>query len=193
VTVIFGGFSEAFDRLWQAHFLTTVGLPDLGALAPVVWFGIIEAVALLLGIGAAEGVRRLDLESPPVAVRLLAGLDAVLLAGVVLFALAGSFPLAVATYWLAATARGLVSPVYTAWINRGIDPRVRATVFSLSGQADALGQSTLGPAIGGVGSLFGLRAALTMAGLALAPAVVLYGRALGRSGRRGATDTAASD
>lgn len=174
---IFGGFSEGFDRLWEAHFLTTIGLPDLGALEPVVWFGIIEAVALLLGVGAAEVVRRLDLESPPVAVRLLCGLEAVLLVGVVVVALAGSFAVAVAAYWLAATARGLVSPVYTAWINRGIEPRVRATVLSLSGQADALGQFTVGPLLGGIGSLFGLRAALTAAGLALVPAVALYGRA----------------
>lgn len=141
MAAIFGGFSEGFDRLWEAHLLVEIGLPGLGALDPVVWFGIIEAGAALLGIGAAEVLRRWgDAERPAAAVRLLCGLQATLLAAVVLFALAGGFALAVAAYWLAAVARGLVSPVSTAWINRGS----------------------------------------TAAGLTLAPAVLLYGRAAGR-------------
>lgn len=181
VAAIFGGFGEGFDRLWEAHFLLEIGLPGLGALDPVVWFGVIEAGAALLGIGAAEVLRRRGgIERPATAVRLLRGLQATLMAAVVLFALAGGFALAVGAYWLATVARGLVSPLYTAWINRGVEPRVRATVLSLSGQADALGQFTVGPGIGAVGSLFGLRAALTVAGLALAPPVLLYGRAVGR-------------
>jgi DHA3 family tetracycline resistance protein-like MFS transporter len=36
VAAIFGGFSEGIDRLWEAHFLLEIGLPDLGALDPVV-------------------------------------------------------------------------------------------------------------------------------------------------------------
>ena len=184
VAAVFGGFSEGMDRLWEAHFLTVIGLPGLGSLDPVVWFGIIEAGAMLLGIGAAEVLRRrVDLEQPDSAVRTLFGLEAVLMGAVILFALAGSFALAVAAFWLASVTRGLVGPVYTAWINRGVDPQARATVISMSGQADALGQFTVGPLIGALGSAYGLRAALTAAGLALAPAVALYGRAMGRTGR----------
>ena len=185
VAAIFGGFSEGFDRLWQAHFLTVIGLPDFGTLQPIVWFGVVEAGAMLLGIGAAELLRRrLDVERPATAVRVLLWLETGLLAGVVAFALAGSFALALGAYWVTAVARGLVGPVYTAWINRGVEPQVRATVLSMSAQADALGQFTVGPAIGAVGSLFGLRAALTAAGFALGPAVLLYGRAIGRLRRR---------
>jgi MFS transporter, DHA3 family, tetracycline resistance protein len=181
VAVIFGGFSEGFDRLWEAHFLGPIGLPGLGALEPVVWFGIIEAGAMLLGIGAAELFRRrVDLERPATSIRALFGLEAALMAAVIVFALAGSFAVAVAAYWGAAVTRSLVSPVYTTWINRGVDPQARATVLSMSGQADALGQFTVGPGLGAIGSAFGLRAALTVAGLALAPALALYGRALGK-------------
>ena len=192
VAAIFGGYSEGFDRLWQAHFLTVIGLPRLGVLEPVVWFGIIEAGAMLLGIGAAEAMRRrLDVERPERAVRALFGLEAVLMAGVVMFALAGSFGVAVAAFWLAAVARSLVGPLYTAWINRGVDPQVRATVLSMSGQADALGQFSVGPALGALGSAYGLRVALTAAGLALAPAVALYGRAIGRMAPRASPETEA--
>jgi DHA3 family tetracycline resistance protein-like MFS transporter len=183
VAVIFGGFSEGFDRLWEAHFLTVIGLPALGTLSPIVWFGVIEAVALLLGIGGAEALRRLNVERPATAVRVLFVLEAALLAGVVLFALAGGFAAAVVAYWLASVTRSLVGPVYTAWINRGLDPRARATILSMSSQADALGQFTVGPALGALGSVFGLRVALTVAGLALTPALALYGRAIGKTDR----------
>jgi DHA3 family tetracycline resistance protein-like MFS transporter len=189
VAAIFGGFTEGFDRLWEAHFLTVIGLPGLGALEPVVWFGIIEASAMLLGIGAAEVLRRrADLEQPVNAVRVLFGLEAALMAAVVVFALAGGFALAVAAYLVASMARSLVYPVYTAWINRGLDPQARATILSMSGQADALGQFTVGPALGALGSGFGLRVALTAAGLALMPAVLLYARAMGKV--RGASEAA---
>ncbi len=180
VSAIFGGYTEGFDRFWQAHFLTDIGLPPLGALAPIVWFGVIEAGALLLGIGAAEVLRRRDVERPETAVRLLFALESLLLVGTVLFALAGSFALAVGAYWLTATTCSLVPPLYTAWLNRGLEPQVRATVLSMSGQADALGQFTVGPVLGILGNLYGLRAALAAAGASLTPAVLLYARAIGR-------------
>lgn len=158
VAAVFGGFSEGFDRLWHAHFLTSIGLPRLDRLEPVVWFGVIDAGALVLGITAAEGLRRrVDTARPGAAVRALVGLEAVLMASVVAFALVDRFALAVAAFWVASVTRSLVAPVYTAWINRGADPRLRATVLSMSGQADALGQFTVGPALGGLGSLFDLR------------------------------------
>ena len=34
-----GASAEAFDRLKEAHFLRDVGLPAIGHLDPVVWFG----------------------------------------------------------------------------------------------------------------------------------------------------------
>ncbi len=183
VAAIYGGHTEGFDRLWQAHFLGPIGLPDLGGLDPIVWFGVAEASATLLGVGAAEVLRRrLDPTQPAAAVRALFGLEVTMMAAVATFALAGGFGLALVAFLVASTARGLVTPVYTAWINRGVEPRVRATVLSLSAQADALGQFTVGPGLGAIGSLFGLRAALTAAGLALTPAVLLYGRARTRSG-----------
>jgi hypothetical protein len=78
-------------------------------------------------------------------------------------------------------ARALYWPIAGAWLNRQIDSRVRATVISAQSQADALGQLGGGPAIGAVGTLFGLRAAITAAGFLLTPALLLYGRAIRRS------------
>ena len=71
-----------------------------------------------------------------------------------------------------------------ARLNEGTDPRVRATVISMGGQADALGQVAGGPVVGAVGALGGLRAALVGAGLILTPAFLLYAKAACRGGTK---------
>src|SRR6266511_2228181 len=44
-----GMSSEALDRLWEAHFIRDVGLPRVGSLDPVVWFGGFGAASLVVG------------------------------------------------------------------------------------------------------------------------------------------------
>jgi hypothetical protein len=178
VAAFSGMSSEGFDRLWEAHLLQDVGLPRLGGLDPVVWFGVINAGALVLGYLAAEVIgRRLDVGSVAVASRALFILDALTIAGVLAFALAGSFGLALVAFWLAGIARRLGEPMYLAWLNQGLQPGVKATVISIGSQSNALGQVAGGPVVGAVGTLAGIRAALT-----LSPALLLYARAIRRGG-----------
>ena len=62
VGVFYGLYSEAWDRLWQVHLITSVGLPKLGALPAVVWLSAIMVAEMLVGIAAGEALRRrLDL------------------------------------------------------------------------------------------------------------------------------------
>ena len=49
-----GMWSEGYDRLWQAHFIRDIGLPSLGGLDPVVWFGVFGAGTILLSIAVAH-------------------------------------------------------------------------------------------------------------------------------------------
>jgi hypothetical protein len=53
-------------------------------------------------------------------------------------------------------------------------------VISITGQADAIGQTAGGPALGAVGNVWGIRAALVSGALLLAPALALYARAIQR-------------
>ena len=46
--------SEAFDRLWEAHFLLDVGMPAFAGLDPILWFGVLNAGALLLALVIAQ-------------------------------------------------------------------------------------------------------------------------------------------
>ena len=69
------------------------------------------------------------------------------------------------------------------WLNQQItDSSVRATVISITGQADAIGQAAGGPALGAIGNVWGIRAALVAGAPVLAPALGLYGRALRHGG-----------
>ena len=91
-----GMWSESYDRLWQAHLVDDVGLPPLGGLDPVVWFGILGVVGTLLSIVVAVPVgRRLERSSVPTVARALTWLYASLAASSFVFAFAGSLWLAI--------------------------------------------------------------------------------------------------
>jgi DHA3 family tetracycline resistance protein-like MFS transporter len=179
VAVFTGMSEEGFDRLYAKHFLDGLGLPSLGALEPVVWFGIISAVSLILGYVAAEVVgRRLNVGDAAVVARLLLVLNGLTIAGMLVFALAGSFALALAAFWAASLTRTLAEPLYLTWLNEGLEPGVRATVISMGSQAGALGEASAGPVIGAIGNLAGVRVALAVAAIILSPALLLYARAI---------------
>jgi len=69
-----------------------------------------------------------------------------------------------------------MEPLYNAWVNQRLDSDTRATVISMFGQVDAIGQVASGP-IAGLISLWSIRAAITGASLLLIPALPLITRA----------------
>jgi DHA3 family tetracycline resistance protein-like MFS transporter len=86
-----GASSEGFDRLFEAHFLRHIGLPALGGLDSVVWFGIFRVGSIALGLVASFYlVRRLERGGSQALGRALAGATAVTLAGLVAFGLAAA-------------------------------------------------------------------------------------------------------
>ncbi len=182
IALFYGLYSEGFDRLWTAHLLTSFTLPALGSLKPVVWFGIIRGGVMLLSIAAAEIVRRrFDTNNNLALARLLLVMSVLQIGSVITFGLAGSFALALATYWSYSILRSMSDPLYTSWLTQNTNPAVRATIISLSGQIDAIGQIVGGPAVGAIGTLLSIRAALVVAGSLLSPVVLLFARAIHQS------------
>jgi DHA3 family tetracycline resistance protein-like MFS transporter len=97
---------------------------------------------------------------------------------VIAFGLAGSFAVALAAYWLVGVARTTMGPLERTWITQNTAPELRATLISMSGQMDAIGQVAGGPVVGVIGTLRSLRAALVTTGVFLFPAALLYTRTL---------------
>jgi len=182
ITFFFGASTEALDRLTEAQFIRSVGLP--GDLEPVVWFGIISVIGLVSGfVVATVLLRRIKPAQPVRTVEILIVTDAVLAAALLVFAFAGNFWVALVAYLVARRARGLRAPFFSAWLNQNTESRVRATVNSVVGQADAIGQVGGGPMIGALGVVASLRAALASSAVLLLPALALYAHALRRGGR----------
>jgi DHA3 family tetracycline resistance protein-like MFS transporter len=182
ITVVLGLSSEGVDRLYQVHFLRDIGLPRFAGFSPVLWFGLISAGASLIGIATTWVVRRrLDLENHVHVTRFLFAFTALRTLALAGFALAANLYVAIGLIWVASVMRQAFSPVQRAWLNRSLDPTNRATLFSVDGQADALGQIVGGPIIGVVASGISIRAALVGSAALLAFALPLFARALGQA------------
>jgi len=181
-----GASTEGFDRLADFHLLKDIGLPAIGNLDRIVWFGLIDGVALILGIVAlATFKRRSHLNGHAHVARILRVIDLVLVAAVVGFGLAGAFWLALLTMWVVAAMRDVREPIFDAWVNQGLDPSTRATINSMGAQSDAIGQAAGGPALGVIGNA-SVPAALVVSGVLRLPALLLYARAI----KRGTVGTA---
>ena len=179
--------SEGWDRLQQAHFLQDLTFPSYAT--PVVWFGAMSVGAMLASIAATQVVHRyVDVLRPARVGWLLLLAQAGSVAGVVGFALAGEFWLALAAFLLVGVLRTVVHPLWATWMVAHSEQRTRATVFSMAGQVDAAGQILGGPPVGLVGERMTIRLALVATGLLAIPAIGLYGRALALV-RRGDTPT----
>jgi DHA3 family tetracycline resistance protein-like MFS transporter len=175
-----GASTEGFDRLADYHLLKDIGLPAIGNLNRVVWFGILDGVALLLGLGALTLVkRRTHLNGNAHVARILRWLDVLMIVCVVVFGLSGAFWLAVLAMWFVGALRSVREPVFSAWINQGLDPKSRATINSMGSQSDAVGQAAGGPVLGLIGNA-SVPLALVVSGLFQLPSLLLYARAIKR-------------
>lgn len=184
IFVLVGAFQEGFDRLWEAHLLLDVGLPPIGGLGDVVWFGILGAATLVLAFAVAVPmVSRVERLQAARLARLLLVLHAALMVCALAFALAGSLWAALVAYLATAVIRDLTSAPFSTWLNEAVtDSSVRATVLSITSVAGSLGEWTGGPMLGLVGNRAGVRAALSVGALLLAPTLLLLGRAVRHHG-----------
>jgi hypothetical protein len=157
-----GASSEGFDRLWEAHLLTSFSFPEVGSLQPVVWFGVLNAVGAVLGIAAIQSVVRLDVNDDRRVARLLV-LQGGWVISVLVFGLSSSFVVAALAFWCKRIVDSMSEPLFNTWQTRVIPSEIRATVLSALGQGDALGQVLGGPIVGAIGTVMSIRAAMVAA------------------------------
>ena len=184
IGILAGAASEGLDRLWEAHLLTNFSFPTLGALKPVVWFGIINAATIIGGLLATEILRRrVDTvsRSPQLTAWSLLGLETLSVVTIIAFGVANNFMWALGALLAKSVAGSLAGPLHSAWLVQNINPKVRATVLSMSSLTDAFGQTTGGPVIGVVGTTFSLRTAMVVTGGVLSLTLPLYAQVVRRN------------
>ncbi len=178
IAVVFGAASEGFDRLRGLYLVENISFPEIvsGEDANLaLWFGIIDAVILLIGLVAVEFIRRrVDTDSHGTVAKTLLVIDGGVALMALLFGLSGQFGFALAFLWAYLLLRQLHSPLTTTWINQNLKPQVRATVMSMHAQADAFGQMTVGLLFGVIGLAISVRAGIIAVSFVLLPVLLLY-------------------
>lgn len=174
VVFFFGLFSEAWDRLWQVHLLESFDPGIFAAITPVAFVAGLNLTQLGISVTGAEYLRRrLDTTNIPRLTGTILALTAVMVAGLLMFGIAPHLWVALAAFFAFTVSRQLIGPLLNTWTNGQItNPSVRATVISMSGQMDAIGQTLGGPPVGAIGT-YSLRAAFIASATLLSPALLL--------------------
>lgn len=173
--LIFGIFSEGFDRLWTPFIIDSFDFPTIWNLKPVIWFGILAMVANVLATVAVQYAEKItDTNDHKSTVKSLLIINGMLTVAVIFFGLAGNFTVAIVGYWLVSIFREARGPIYDAWTNQNLKPQIRATVFSMCSQANAVGQIAGGPILGLIATYISLRWSIVLAGVVLIPSLGLY-------------------
>ncbi len=178
IGLLYGLYSEGFDRLWVKHIIDTFDIPVIFGQTQVAFFGLLRMGSMILAIFATRFVeKRLDTGSPLAIGRATLGITFGISAGLIGFALSPIFAVTIVIYWIISVLRNVMSPLYNAWVNQKLDSSTRATVLSMSSQVDAIGQVAGGPGVGLIARFISVVAAITTSGLMLMPALFLIGKA----------------
>jgi DHA3 family tetracycline resistance protein-like MFS transporter len=177
VGLMYGLNSEGWDRLWVKHLTDTFGIPRLWGWNEVAFLGILRASGMLLALFFTRLLeKRLDSNHAASVAQSLFWLTSLFALAIFTFTFAPSLAVAVMAVLVVSVTRNLIAPLYNAWVNQKLNPETRATVLSMSGQVDAIGQIASGP-LAGLVSLWSVQAAIAFAGLLLLPALPLIRRA----------------
>jgi len=194
IGLFYGLYSEGFDRLWVKLLLDKFSLPILFGNNEVAFFSALRIVGTLLTIFAIYfAEKRVDTGSPLAIGRSMLGVTAGISLAMIGFALAPYLLLALALYLVIDVLRDISYPLQTAWINQKLDSQVRATVHSMFGQVDAVGQVAGGPGVGLIANLVSVVAAISTSGLLLTPALFMIGRANALSREQAEAEFEAAD
>lgn len=178
VGLFYGIYSEGFDRLWVKHLLDQFSLPILFGNNQVAFFAVLRAAGALLTIFAVHVVeKRVDSTNPIAIGRAMFVVTALISVAMLGFALSPLLFLSLALYLVLDALRDVRIPLQTAWVNQKLDSKVRATVHSMFGQVDAIGQMLGGPVVAMIAVFGSTLASLVTSSLLLTPALFFVSRA----------------
>ncbi|EWT02647.1 hypothetical protein N865_04250 [Intrasporangium oryzae NRRL B-24470] len=174
VSLLVGLASEAFDRLWRVRILEDFEMPEVfggdEAIAFTVFALVGTSISLLASLASGRWLpRRFVDEVPGLPVAASALLQVLAVVGVAVLA---NLWLALGAVWLRGAAMAFSGPIESTWLNRNLDSRTRATVLSMNGQANAIGQFVGGPPLGALATRTTIPVSLLVSALVQLPSVV---------------------
>ncbi|MEO7448435.1 MAG: MFS transporter [Humibacillus sp.] len=195
VSLLVGLASEVFDRLWRVRVLESFAMPSAfggdEAIAFTVFALVGTVVSLIASLASGRWLPRHVVDTHPgLPVALAATVQVVAVAGV---ALLGNLWLVLACLWLRNAAMAFSAPIESTWVNRNLDGSTRATVLSMNGQANAIGQVVGGPPLGALATRTSIPVALVVAAVVQAPSVIAFLRVRGASSTDAIPATVSSD
>ena len=182
IGLFYGLYSEGFDRLGVKLLLDNFQLPILFGSNHVAFFVTLEVIGTFVYMFVIRFVeKRLDTSSPSAIGRSMFLVTGMITVALLVFAFSPILALAVISMMAVNILRGVSGPLQATWINQKLDSKVRATIHSMFGQVDAIGQITSGPAVGMIANALSVKLAVAISGLLLSPALFFVRRANSQS------------
>jgi len=189
VGLFFGLYSEGFDRLWVKHLLDTFDIPIFFGENQLAFFAALRVTGTILTIFAVRFVeKRVDSSNSLAIGRAMMIATGLIIISMIGFAVSPVLYLTLGLYLVIDVLRDVRSPLHTAWVNQKLDSNTRATIHSMAGQVDAIGQVGGGPSVALVARSLSVVAAITTSALLLGPAMLLINRANSQSGSEPVTE-----
>jgi len=124
-------------------------LPVLFGNNQLAFFGVLEFAGILLSIALTRQVEKAFRYPPAAACRALdVAVTATIAVSIAAFGWSPFLGWHSGLYLVVYSLRELTDPLMVAWMNQRLDPDVRATILSMTGQAEAVGQVTGSMVIG---------------------------------------------
>lgn len=175
---LFYGMTAGFDRLWVWHLVDKFNLPVLFGNNDLALFGILEFAGILLSITLTHQIEARCISLPPQQIgHLMLAITTAIAISIMAFGWAPLLGLALSLYLIIYSLRELTDPLIMAWMNQRLDPDVRATILSMTGQTEAIGQVSGGLIVGLLAKAVSVPMALSLCGGLLIPALAFIRRA----------------
>ncbi len=176
IGIFYGLYSEGFDRLWTAHLIEDFSSYIVTTSNPILFIGIVRVVLIILSIIALEILnKKLDFKNFKGIMKVLVFSAIVIILSLVGFSLMKNLYAVLFMFWIIGIMRSITSPLLDTCLNNQVsNQNIRATIFSVKGQIDSIGQIGGGPMVGFIGNLFSIRMALFASAIILSPILYLY-------------------
>ncbi|WP_025785351.1 MFS transporter [Sporosarcina sp. D27] len=176
IALFVGFYSEGFDRLWLSHLSEVVNLSSETPEKLVILTGGVQFVVVLVSFAALHVINRSSVYQKLTQIYLVLFMASLLIIlSLIGFATSTSVIALLGFFVIIQVTRTIMYPLEDIWLNKIIpESSTRATLFSVKGQADAIGQIGGAPIIGIVATRYTIRTALIVSAILLTPVLFLY-------------------